>query len=363
MRLGVGAWNPQDGMIARASAMQHSPKCWFYLYVAALVIATMAFSVAWVVPGLLQPLLAVATLKWAFYYMLVYGTFVWPRAPRSYFFIALVAEFLMGIGAFFSDFKSVLFFTAFGLLAAGIKLKPKQVLSLGILVVVTIMLGIVWTAVKREYRDFVAGGKESQAVVVPYEARVEELVTLVSAIDGEKFGDATSALLDRLAYVDFFAAVLEMVPKQLPHENGALWWDAVTRPFMPRLLFPNKPIIDDSERTRQYTGLAIYGTESGASISIGYMGESYIDFGAIGMMGPLLAFGFFLGRLYRWMLNRDPTRLLGMSLATAIIFGASFLESSITKVFGGLIVATLVSLLVLRYGPRFYPLVQRWSGR
>jgi hypothetical protein len=52
-----------------------------------------------------------------------------------------------------------------------------------------------------------------------------------------------------------------------------------------------------------------------------------------------------------------------MSLATAIIFGASFLESSITKVFGGLIVATLVSLLVLRYGPRFYPLVQRWSGR
>ena len=93
------------------------------------------------------------------------------------------------------------------------------------------------------------------------------------------FGNATQGMLDRLSYVDFFAVVLETVPSQLPHENGALWLDAITRPFMPRLFFPSKTVIDDSERTNYYTGLGVAGAEEGTSISLGYVAESYIDFG------------------------------------------------------------------------------------
>jgi hypothetical protein len=80
------------------------------------------------------------------------------------------------------------------------------------------------------------------------------------------------------------------------------------------------------------------------------MGESYIDFGAIGMMAPIFALGLALGGLYRWMVHyHQASKLLGMGLASATIFGASCLESSITKVFGWLVVTTLVSWVVLRF--------------
>ena len=61
-------------------------------------------------------------------------------------------------------------------------------------------------------------------------------------------------------------------------------------------------------------------SEEGTSISIGYMAESYIDFGAVGMMVPIFGLGLLLGGFYRWMLRRDPSRLLGMALATATIY-------------------------------------------
>jgi hypothetical protein len=186
-------------------------------------------------------------------------------------------------------------------------------------------------------------------VTLDFNARLATLARLVAALDGSALTEATDQLLRRLAYVDFFAVVLDTVPAAIPHENGALWWDAVSRPFMPRLLFPDKAIIDDSERTNIYTGLGVAGSDRGVSFSIGYMGESYIDFGRYGMMLPVFGFGLMLGGIYRWlMLQRHAPRLLGMALATAILYGAVFLESSITKVFGGLAVTILVSWLIVR---------------
>ena len=47
---------------------------------------------------------------------------------------------------------------------------------------------------------------------------------------------------------------LDSVPMVAPHTNGGILLDALIRPFTPRVLFPNKTEIDDTERTNQYTG-------------------------------------------------------------------------------------------------------------
>jgi hypothetical protein len=218
---------------------------------------------------------------------------------------------------------------------------------------------MVWTAVKLDYRQFVSGGETAQIVTVAYRDRITRLAQMVGQLDGSDLADASESMLLRISYVDLFGVVLDRVPAALPHEDGALWRDAVTRPFMPRIFFPAKSTIEDSERTVYYTGIYLAGAEQGTSISIGYMGDSYIDFGAAGMMIPLFGFGLMLGGFYRGMIRLDHARLLGMSLATATIFGASLLESSITKTFGGLVVAMLVSWLVLRIAPRYLPLIYR----
>jgi hypothetical protein len=218
-------------------------------------------------------------------------------------------------------------------------------------------MALAWVAVKKEYRDFVSGGGRTQTLVVGRAERLEKLYELVSGLDGKELSEAARSLGDRLGYVNFFAAVLKRVPRVLPHENGVLWWDSVTRPFMPRMFFPEKTNIEDSQRTQYYTGLKVAGKAEGTSISIGYMGESYIDFGKVGMMIPIFALGLLLGTVYRWMLTQQySSKAVGMGMATATLYGASLLETSVTKLLGGLIVAILMSWLLMRFVvPRYFP--------
>jgi hypothetical protein len=358
MRLGVGAWHQREGLLVRNAASLLSSNSWFGAYVVAFVIATLAQSSAWIVPGLAQPLLAVASLKWAFFWMMAYATFVNPAAPRLriYFLCALTLETFLGIGAFFSDFKTPLLFTLLAALAAKVRLSMGRVLGLLVLLTIMVFVGVVWTTIKKEYRSYITAGERTQIVTVGYRDRLAELDRLIKQIDRASLEEGAEALVSRVAYVDFFAVVLEVVPTQLPHSNGALWWDALTRPFMPRLFFPEKTAIDDSARTNYYTGLRMSGSDEGTSISLGYIAESYIDFGVPGMMVPIFALGWLLGAFYRWALRSGPVQgLMGMALATATIYQAAPLESSITKLFGGLVIAMLVSWIVLRFvAPRWF---------
>lgn len=357
MRLGAGPWRPHEGLATRYTALAYPPNVWFKLYCGAFLTAFLAQSFAWAVPGLSQPLLALASLKWAFYWMLAYATFVHGRGNRIYLALALATELVLGVGGYFSDFKTVLFFTSLALVAAGVRVSVARAIGLSALIAVTFFAGIIWTAVKKDYRNIVSGGEKSQIVVLDYSDRTNALIKLVTGLNGNKLGAATQGMFDRLSYVDFFGIVLDTVPFQLPYENGGLWLDAITRPFMPRLFFPDKAIIDDSERTNYYTGLAVAGSEAGTSISLGYMAESYIDFGSPLMMVPILGLGLVLGAFYRKMIALDrPRPFLGAGLATSAIYGASFLESSITKVFGGLVVTVLMSWVISRYiAPRYVP--------
>lgn len=360
MRVGAGPWRSQDGALVRSAASSYGPEYWFRLYAAALLIATLAQASTWVIPGLSQPLLALASLKWAFYWMLAYATFAQSGTSRLYWLLAFGLEILLGLGGYFSDFKTPLIFTLLAAMTARVRLSAGRYLVLLSLAAVTLILGVAWTAVKVEYRDFVSGGEKAQVVTVAYPERMAKLAELVTQLDGNAMADASEQLLQRLAYVDFFGLVLDTVPTVLPHEGGALWWDAISRPFMPRLFFPEKTAIDDSVRTTYYTGLEMTQTASEAtSVSLGYMAESYIDFGAVWMMAPIFALGLLLGGFYRWMLGLDRSRLLGMALATATIFGASFLESNIEKTIGGLVVTMLVSWVVLRFiAPRYFPWIR-----
>ena len=91
------------------------------------------------------------------------------------------------------------------------------------------------------------------------------------------------------------------------------------------------------------------------------MGESYIDFGAVGMLLPVFGLGLLFGAFYRWMLTqRYSSTTLGMGLATAMLFGAYAFETSVTKLFGGLVLGILVSWLITRFvAPRYLPWLVR----
>jgi hypothetical protein len=294
----------------------------------AWALSFVALSFAWVMPGLTQPMLALAALRWAFFFMLALAYFAHGRGRGPLFPIAFLLELATGIGAYFADFRTVLFVTLFAALASGVRASPKALLGSGVLAAGAVALGIVWTAVKGEYRAFVSGGEAAQIVTVDYTSRLTKLYELVANLDLNALTSAADQFLRRLSYVEFFSVALLYVPAYLPHTLGAILWDAIIRPFMPRLMFVDKDEIDDTARTNLYTG-GLAGTSEGTSISLGYVAEAYIDFGAVGMFAALLAIGLFYGAIYRVLSRwRHSRGLLGVAMATAVLASVGALENS-----------------------------------
>lgn len=357
MRWGSGPSRAAEVRLARLQAQERSQSNWYLLLAGAWIAATSAKLLALVMPGLSQPLLAVANLKWAAYFMLTYVTFIRPDGRRVLWLFVFVFELIMSIGGYFASFKSVFFFTLLAIIASELKLSVRQVFSASVLATILLLLSLYWTAVKEEYRSFVNLGQTAQVVSVEYTERMHKLLDLAYEVDSDRLSEAAENLASRVQYVSIFGSALHYVPALHPHENGALWLDAISRPFMPRILFPNKLAIDDSKLTNKYTGLGVSEAEDGTSISIGYMGESYIDFGEIGMFVPIFALGLFLGKLYQWLMaQRNARGILGMGLASAIIISALQLEVAAAKLAGALIVQVLVAwLLVSVVVPRFLP--------
>jgi hypothetical protein len=224
-------------------------------------------------------------------------------------------------------------------------------------------LAVIWTAIKSDYRNYVNDGERTQTVNVGYVEQMQKLGELTLELEADDLAFGVENLFQRLSYVEFFGYTIERVPAQLQYENGAILWDAATRPFMPRILFPEKTAINDSDRTNLYTGLNMAGAEDGTSISLGWIAELYIDFGAWGMMLAAMLIGVLYGAIYRFLTSWSKSQgLLGFATATVVLFGAVYLESSITKVIGGIVVS-LLAVLVINYvlGPRLFARGSRTS--
>ncbi|WP_072387914.1 hypothetical protein [Hyphomicrobium sp. CS1BSMeth3] len=365
LRIGAGRWRRQDAHLMHEQALWLPTRRWAQAYAGAWLVSFAALTFAWLVPGLAQILLAFVTLKWAFYFMLAYVAFAGAPGGRHILAVAFLVELALGIGGFFSDFKTVIFVTAFAAVASGVRMTAKRLFGIGALAMLVVALAIVWTAVKSDYRRFVSGGEVAQIVSVDYGARISHLAGLVGQLEGPNLSKAFDEMLGRLTYVEFFGATINYVPTYVPHQHGDILWDAISRPFMPRLFFPDKAPIDDSVRTNEFTGLGVAGVAEGTSISLGWIAEAYIDFGRYGMFLSILAISVFYGSIYRRLIRWDLTRgLFGAALATAVLQGAGFLESSITKVFGGVIVSLLMAWMLVKFIlPRIAPWLLARSPR
>jgi hypothetical protein len=219
-------------------------------------------------------------------------------------------------------------------------------------------MGLVWTSVKVDYRDYVNQGQRDQVIRVDLEDRYRRLLGLTSELDRTDLRQALRDLADRVAYVDYFSRVLVVVPSVLPHEEGRLWLETLAHILTPRLLFPGKasrPL--DTDLTAKYTGMSFRAAGRGTSISMGYVAETYIDFGVPLMFVPLLMLGILWGAIYRILL-RAPRSLLVLNygLAISVLLPLYQFEINNVKLLGGLLMSFIVALLIQRFVlPRLVP--------
>ena len=220
-----------------------------------------------------------SSFKWVMFFLLAY-TVLRRKEKKIYLILPLALEVILGFTGFFSSFKYVFYVLILVLLAVGYRMTARNTIWVTASLGFVLFLSSLWMSFRGEYRSFLNQGTKQQVVAVPLKASLAKLVELMSQIDRSSLEKGFELVLERAAYVDMFAYVLRVVPQALPYEKGALWLKAIEHVFTPRLFFPDKPPLpSDSITTAKYTGMWWAGEETGTSISMGYMVESYIDFG------------------------------------------------------------------------------------
>jgi len=116
--------------------------------------------------------------------------------------------------------------------------------------------------------------------------------------------------------------------------------------FMPRMFFPEKKVLNDKQHLNKYTGLNIYGT---ASFSLGYIPESYIDFGYTFMWVPIFLLGFLIGKIYNNILFHSYNLFWGLLFAVPMLDNINVFGRNASKIMGQLILYYIAVLLLRRF--------------
>jgi hypothetical protein len=294
--------------------------------------------------------LQASNIKYAGLFALAY----WCLARSSHIRVlvaVMVFEVVSGMTGFFADFKYSILTLLVAALAARPRVRTSDVFAIGAAVGLLMTVAIFWSAVKPDYRDFVNKGTGAQAVLVSIEDRVAFLWEAATSIDGSDFADGFDRLVNRHGYIEFLGLTMQNVPYGIPHENGNLTIAVLEHIAMPRFLFPWKaPLPSDTEVMAKYTGLAFTWNEN-TSISIGYLGELYIDFGLIGGLVAAGAIGWIVGFVYRLVRGHTAApALLTAGFCLMIALPIAYFGTAYIKLMGSFIFASVIAILAQRYG-------------
>jgi hypothetical protein len=228
------------------------------------------------------------------------------------------------------------------------KISLKATISTIAVGVFLFIVSVMWSYSKGAYRLYLTGGERSQQVVKNDAIEnVQMLRTIVSNDFSserfyESFSKGSEGLLFRVSYIEYLGRALKQVPTFIPHEDGSLLLGAFEHIFKPRILFPDKKVLDDSEITSKYTGTTFAGREEGASFAFGVVPERYVDFGPVYMFIPIFFFGIYVGYIYKLLLFKCYNLVWGLCYSAPffnfmVAYGlptTKFLGWSVTYVFG-----------------------------
>jgi hypothetical protein len=316
------------------------------VYLGFYVLLMLGGGFVWLFLGLAQPLYMLTFFRWSIFFILFCTAFAQDKY-KALVLALILFDFALGFLSFWASFKDVVYTSFIAYWVFYFRTSSLWRWTLPALVAFMIYVGALWSIIKQDYRDFLNLGTGAQVVYVERSEAVGKFIDLVTNADGDAISQGLDQLILRMSWVGAFNKVYNHVPARVPFENGKLWQDGVTRPFMPRLLFPDKVSLSDSEQLNHYSGLKV--DEKNTSISLSAIAGSYVDFGEVWMHVPLLLFGMLCGWVYKKVFDWSPHPVIGHALSLPMIFVVNINEQSISRVVAAVILYFLVVWFVSRF--------------
>ena len=222
--------------------------------------------------------------------------------------------------------------------------KPRRII--GIMIVGTLFIVII-NSIKQEYRDAIWYGKGSGD-----ENRVMLFTSLVldTLLEPERIlsQDKMSDLMVRMNQGWIVDRAMSWTPKMEAYAHGGTLIRGFTEGILPRALVSSKGEISGRQDFERFTGLQLIG---GTSMSLGYAGDMYVNFGPL--LGPVCIglYGLLLGTGYRWFLKTALKHPLWWAWAAYFATIGVKAETSTGYIINWLLKAIIVMLAVLWFSP------------
>lgn len=319
-----------------------------YIYIISFFITLFLRGVVFVIPGLSQLIGAFLQMKLAFIFLLIFSTYV-KNEKQKIMILFFSIEIILSFFSIFSSFKDILITIIISLSFFRL-LENKRILINALVTAFACMyLFLLWQSVKGDYRAYITGGKKTQQIIVGQQdalAKLWELLGNASLTSNPKLLYAT---VDRISYIDFFSQAIDNVPRYVPYERGNIMKENILHIVQPRIFFPNKKSIDDSQMVNKYCTQQVAGAEIGVTFSLGFMAECYIDFGPFLMVVPIFLMGWLMGFIYKKILHQSLNIVWGLAMVTPLWFNISCNGTAGTKVLGFLIMYYIAFYLFNKY--------------
>ena len=329
VKSGIGNIKATESNILSTILNKYNGKRIIIVYLFISILSALLNSTIVLIPGG-QLLLSISFMKWVVLTMLIAFTLVNSSNRKLVVFI-IAFEIILSFSGFWAEFKNYFLVAIGAYLLLTPRLSFRSTFILLFILVITVSFSVIWSYSKGEYRQFLTGGERSQVIIQQNQlSNIEKFVEIVSKdFSAENFvtsfSEGLENLVYRISYVEFLSMTLNQVPTYLPHENGQLLKNAFEHVLKPRILFPEKKPIYDSELTSKYTGVQFAGAEYGTSFSLGTVAESYVDFGKYYMFAPIFFFGLWIGWMYKYFIVNGYNIIWGMCYSAPIFqFAWSF---------------------------------------
>ncbi len=314
-------------------------------YIIMTIVATFLKGILFVFPAFSQLFNAIVTIKLGLLFLLIHT--IYTQKKRMIVLIVIIAvEVILSLVSFFSSFKNILITVIIAFTFYPIKASVKQYLFYGLLLFGFIYMTLIWQSIKGEYRFFLNQGTRTQSIQVSSEDALNKIWELsAEAKPFNSSSDETYQTIDRISYIEFLSQTMVRVPTEIPYENGALWLNNIMHVLLPRILNPNKKAIDDSEMVNKYAIRKVAGAAEGSSWSLGFLAESYIDFGKYFMYIPVFLIGALMGWIYKLLIVKSINFIWGFSMVSSLWVYMSCNGFAGTKILGWLLMYLITFFL------------------
>lgn len=218
-------------------------------------------------------------------------------------------------------------------------------LAVGSIILVILFLQVGKEEFRKQYWSGEQTGTLLERAEFWFNASVDKWEGLFDDPNNEKLNELTSQSIGRLSLLAQTANVVELTPSAVPYQYGQLY-SYILVTLIPRFVWPDKPIVSEANRFYQVSyNLTTEANLDNVSISVGYLAESYINFGWFGVVGVMFLIGAFLKLFQQTFMNKSSGLLLS-SVGIVLLPQLLSIEAQLAVYLGGLLQQTLLIIIV-----------------